>query len=378
MNDTELFDSFDEFENIWKDLENLKVNSCEHNKKEHDLVQQRCVNPRCSSQSFTFTKNEYSCTECFSVQNKTFDNNAEWRYFGVEDSKTSNPTRCGMPINDLMPKSSMGTVIGTENTSNKYYAFSRMRNFQLWNSMPYKERSLFSILSNINIQAGNNGLSHSIIEDAKVLYKKLSEEKISRGENRNGLIASSIYMSCKSNNVPRSAKEVAKMFNLNISTMTKGCKRFSEILDINYVSTTPEDFIKRFCTKLNQSKIIDLCLYIIEKANEFAIVAENAPPSISSGVIYLVTVICNLDLTKKRISEVCEISEVTINKCFKKLFDFKEHLIPCEIISEYNERRLKEELNHQNEVNEAKRLKELKKSLKTPQSKSKPKPKKKL
>ena len=32
-----------------------------------------------------------------------------------------------------------------------------------------------------------------------------------------------IYVLCKSNNV-RSAKEVAKMFNLNISTMTKDVK----------------------------------------------------------------------------------------------------------------------------------------------------------
>lgn len=326
--DTEVFQSFDEFENIWKQLEDLKVPD-----EDIDVDEiQKCMNLKCDSTEFKFDENEYTCVKCFMIQNKVFDSNAEWRYYGNDDNKSSNPTRCGMPVNQFMPKSSIGSVIGMENTSNKFYQYTRMRKYHLWNSMPYKERSLFNILNNINIQAGNNGLSQAIIDDAKVLYKKLSEEKISRGENRNGLIASSIYMSCKSNNVPRSAKEVAKMFNLNISTMTKGCKKFNEIMNINYESSTPEDFINRFCTKLNRSDIIDTCLYIIKKSNEYAIVAENAPPSIAAGVIFLVSNICDLNISKKNISKICEISEVTINKCYKKLIKYKDHIFPMEVL----------------------------------------------
>lgn len=326
--DTEVFQSFDEFENIWKQLEDLKVTNDDMENEDAQI----CINPECDSTEFKFEDNECTCVKCFMIQNKVFDSNAEWRYYGNDDNKSSNPTRCGMPVNQFMPKSSIGSVIGMENTSNKFYQYTRMRKYHLWNSMPYKERSLFNILNNINVQAGNNGLSQAIIDDAKVLYKKLSEEKISRGENRNGLIASSIYMSCKSNNVPRSAKEVAKMFNLNISTMTKGCKKFNEIMNINYESSTPEDFINRFCTKLNRSDIIDTCLYVIKKSNEYAIVAENAPPSIAAGVIFLVSNICDLNISKKNISKLCEISEVTINKCYKKLIKYKDYILPTEVL----------------------------------------------
>ena len=135
-------------------------------------------------------------------------------------------------------------------------------------------------------------------------------------------------MSCKSNNVPRSAKEVAKMFNLNISIMTKGCKKFNEIMNINYESSTPEDFIKRFCTKLNRSDIVDICVHVIKKADEYSIVAENAPPSIAAGVIYLVSNIGKHNITKKQISKVCDISEVTINKCYKKLETYSKFIFP--------------------------------------------------
>ena len=43
----------------------------------------------------------------------------------------------------------------------------------------------------------NNGITQSIIEEAKVLYKNIAEAKISRGSNRKGIIAACIYKACK-------------------------------------------------------------------------------------------------------------------------------------------------------------------------------------
>ena len=170
------------------------------------------------------------CEKCFTLENRHIDVNAEWRYYGYDDNKASNPTRVGTPSNIFIPKSSLGTIIGTENVKKNAYDFQRIRRYQMFQSMPYKERSLLHVMESLNTSASNNGIPSSIIEDAKMMYKTISDQKISRGDNRNGLIASSVYMSCKTNNVPRSAKEIAKMFNLNISTMTKGCKKFLDIM----------------------------------------------------------------------------------------------------------------------------------------------------
>ena len=327
------FDSFDSFEEMWTELSNLQKDT---NISFDDIIENKCCNDLCDNNVFEKEDLELVCKKCGTVQSKSVDQGAEWRYYGFDDNKNSNPIRCGMPENHFTPKSSLGTVIGNENSSKHYHQYSRIRRYHMWNSMPYKERSLFTILNNMNINAGNNGLSQTIIDDAKVYYKKISELKISRGENRNGLIASSIYMSCKSNKVPRSAKEIAKMFNLNITTMTKGCKKFYEILNMSMESTTPNDFIKRFCSKLNRPDITDLCLHIVDKSDEYSIVCENAPPSIAAGVIYLCSVNCNFKFNKKDISKACEISEVTINKCYKKLNEYKLYLFPDEIIKKYN------------------------------------------
>jgi transcription initiation factor TFIIIB Brf1 subunit/transcription initiation factor TFIIB len=323
-----MFNDFNIGDNDIKDLIEVKD-------KEENIS--KCIDNNCNSTEFNLEDGNYICKKCNTLQEKYIDSQAEWRYYGHEDTKTSDPTRCGMPTNDLLPELSLGSVIGNDFTSKNSYEMYKIRKYQRWNSTTYKERSLYNIIDNISLQASNSGISQSIIDEAKVLYKELSEMKISRGTNRNGLIASSIYMSCKVNKVPRSAKEIAKIFNIDITTMTKGTKKFHDIMKTNMVCTKPEDFIMRFCSKVNmEDKYIDLCLHIIDKADEYSIVSESAPPSIATGTIFLVSNLCNLKITKKIISKECDISEVTINKCYKKLDKYKKYLIDDKIMNKYN------------------------------------------
>ena len=40
-----------------------------------------------------------------------------------------------------------------------------------------------------------------------------------------------MYGACKEKNVPRSSKEIARIFNLPITTMSKGYKQYQEIMN---------------------------------------------------------------------------------------------------------------------------------------------------
>ena len=187
---------------------------------------------------------------------------------------------------------------------NDSYEMKKIRRYHTWNSVPYKERALHEVFDSFSV-ALNNGIPTCIIDEAKSMYKVLSEAKISRGSNRKGLIASCIYIACKKGNVPRSAKEIADMFGLDITVMTNGCKKFIEIWNMvnkeksgNIVldASQSDDFIHRFCSKLNVSPdIVRLCVLISEKAEEFSIVSENTPPSIAAGSIYLACQIMNIN-----------------------------------------------------------------------------------
>ena len=60
------------------------------------------------------------------------------------------------------------------------------------------------------------------------------------------------------------------------------------------------------------------------KTIENNIISENTPPSIAAGCIYLYIIKNKLNISKKKISEVCNISEVTINKCYLKINNHKD------------------------------------------------------
>jgi transcription initiation factor TFIIB len=275
------------------------------------------------------------CQECGTLYDRFIDGNAEWRYYGHEDSKSSDPTRCGMPTNDLLPESSLGTIIGNKN--GECYEMRIIRKYQMWNSMNYKERTLYNIFDSLTVNALNNGIPASIIDEAKALYKKVSELQLSRGDNRSGLIASSIYMACKTNNVPRSAKEIAKFFNLKPTVMTKGCKKFQEVLQMELSSSTASDFIHRFSSKLNLNhEVKDICMKVVDKADEMSIISANTPPSIAAGCIYLVCSLCGTEIDKRELANACDVSMVTVSKCYKKLYNYRMYLLPKESIEKYS------------------------------------------
>lgn len=319
-------------ENLWILLNDLK--GIQRKSKSCDSYNLDTC-PNCESEDVILEDGNYLCKKCNTVVERFIDMQAEWRYYGSDDNRTSDPTRCGMPINELLPNSSLGSIIS--NQSNESYDMKLIRKYHMWNSMSYKERNLYNIFENITTNASNSGIPSSIIEEAKVFYKKLSESKISRGDNRSGLIASSIYMSCKTNKVPRSTKEIAKIFNLKLTTMTKGCKKFQDIMNMDLECSCAVDFIQRFSSKLNIEKDVkDLAKFVVEKADELNIVSENTPPSIAAASIFLCISVCGLNITKKDLSVACEISQVTLTKCFKKLYSYRGYLFPKDAISLYN------------------------------------------
>jgi len=73
------------------------------------------------------------------------------------------------------------------------------------------------------------------------------------------------------------------------------------------------------------------------KIETMNVMPENTPPSIAAGVVYFVAQICKLNISKKDVKVVSETSEVTINKCFKKIeaISKENNIIPAAIIKKY-------------------------------------------
>lgn len=281
-------------------------------------------------------------TQCGIIYKDILDQSPEWRYYGADDNSSADPTRCGMPTNPLLKESSYGCKVLCPSSCS--YEMKKIRRFTDWQSMPYKEKALYEEFQKITILAQNAGLPKLIIDEAMNVHKKISEAKTFRGCNRDGIIAATIYISCRINNFPRSAKEIATIFILDHTSATKGCKNATAILNelehglsnkdrTLFSKTTPSSFIERYCSKLGMdSELTNICKFIALLIEKRDLIPENTPHSIAAGIIYYISQLLNLNLCKKKISKISEISEVTINKCYKKLESLNIEFIPKKII----------------------------------------------
>jgi transcription initiation factor TFIIB len=309
----------------------------------NDFNDNVCKN--CNEQLFISDEGFNCCSnkKCGKIYKEILDFGAEWRFYKADDTNSSDPTRCGMPINPLLKESSFGCKITCN--SNSSYEMRKIRRYTDWQSMPYKEKSKYDDFQIITIHASNSGIPKNIIDDAIRYYDKISSGKTYRGINRDGILAASIYISCSINETPRTSKEIATIFKLDNTSATKGCKNALSILNelekdeeekTVLHNSTPSSFIHRYCSKLSiNNELTQLCMFIAAIVEKQNLIPENTPHSISAGIVYFVCQKCNLNISKKYINNISQISEVTINKCYKKLEIYESKLIPPVIIKKY-------------------------------------------
>ena len=333
-----LWDKFDVAEGTEKrvDIECVFINS-----EEKDIC--NC----CNTALFITEEGFQACSnKSCGVIYKVIDQGAEWRFYGGDDNQSSDPTRCGMPINPLLEQSSYGCKVLCPAKST--YEMRKIRRYTEWQSMPYNEKMRYDEGQRISIHANQGGIPQMIIDEAMRLHKKISDAKSFRGLNRDGIIAATIYVAARINGYPRSAKEIATIFHLDNTSATRGCRNAISIINelenemensekTSLGQTTPSSFIERYCSNLNiNAELTKLCKFIAQKIQKNNLIPENTPNSIASGILYFVAMKCNLNVSKRSVHNVSDVSEVTINKCFKKLEELQDQLIPKVIIDKYN------------------------------------------
>jgi transcription initiation factor TFIIB len=335
--------------------------------------------PTCeSSSSVCMDGSELVCKGCGSILDIPIEWAAEYRWFSA-DSGTSDPSRCGFPVNHLMPESSLGTMILSKNNGSKM--MNRIKRYHMWNLMPYRERTLWSIFDGLQVRASNAGINTAAIEEAKELYAQLTASAICRGQNqRDAMLAACLWEALKRHDSPRMPKDIAEIFTIEIRQVTRGIKQFQHLLAMRsgsqtehtyanmkkkekappvdpsavYVvespdviaaranvrkavwqktvgrTTTYKDFVHPFLTNLSipNSQALEKKVFMVcERVEELGVVPENTPPSLTASVIVFCSSEVGIKLSHTDVAQVCGISPVTIQKCLKRLLPWKKKLL---------------------------------------------------
>lgn len=270
------------------------------------------------------------CKSCGGVITTIMDSNPEWTQYNDDNKKDMN--RCSHPISQLLPQSSTATTIAGS-------CSSRIKILHGWGAMPYKERSLNEVFKIIQAKCAEGKILKCIEDDAKIMYKNISDCKhitgknngkpiIIRGKNRMSVIAGCILYACRKKNKTRSPKEIAELFGLRYTEITKGCKIFQKLaklkkIDYKFTFTKPEHFITRFCEELKiKHEYGEQAIQISNNVQKLQIASVHTPLSLATGSIYLMIHLNGLNIQKKTIADKFNVSQVTIAKAFKKLEPF--------------------------------------------------------
>lgn len=288
------------------------------------------------------------CENCGQVLDNVIDDAPEWR--GFDDD---NNTRCSMPSSKLLPQTSLGTTI----TGGAFK--SRIKVLHSWNAIPYKERSLHNVFKEIQDKCSKAKIIKCVEDDAKIMYKIINESRhtsgrnkgkyiIIRGGNRRSLIAACIFFACKKKDMIRSPKEIAELFNLKQTELSRGCKTFMRLIkrkvELDMKVSMPEHFAIRFCNTLQiQQKYTENVLEITKNIHKLNIATEHTPLSIAIASILMVAERYGLTtITKKLLADKFDISEVTISKTCKKLWEYKDIIsnndIMMKIMRDHNDK----------------------------------------
>jgi hypothetical protein len=76
-------------------------------------------------------------------------------------------------------------------------------------------------------------------------------------------------------------------------------------------------------------------MFIANKVEQNNIITDNTPHAIAAGIVYFISYYCNMNVSKSNIKQISGVSDVTINKCFKKMDTIRDTLLPKCIIDKY-------------------------------------------
>lgn len=319
---------------LYEQISKNKINeSFDQDECEQESSKDECK--KCKSKNRIEKYGVFICMDCGCQSNIIIDSTLESRDYGQNDTKVRT-SRCDTFKNDMVSNNNefSSIVLNDFKTGNNIIS-----KIHTWNSRTYEQNTLQSDLNNMKILAENYGINNCIIREAQTIYKQISEQRHKKKAKKISIQAACIQCACKLNNVPRDTNEMSLMFNIPKKEIRRGCKQFEEIWCIinqnNNTSLYKElkpsnsiDFLLRRCEQLKLSpEIINICEDVCNYIEKEDFLIKHIPLSRVAVGIYFSCYHLNVNINKNNITDICGISEVTINKCFQKLLKIKDKII---------------------------------------------------
>ena len=264
------------------------------------------------------------CTSCGVVVSSWIDDGPEWINGTNEDGTSIDRARCGPAADTDLFSAQWGSGTVMSSRGKQTAASRRIARINFHQSMNHKDRSLFHAYKSIDIAAVDKlKLPESTVRGAKIMYRKFTTEKLTRGQVRTGIKANCIFYACKLDGFSRTTKEVADAFGIPTKDLSRTSELFRNVMlkETEKVKdkstsgvTNASDVISRLLNEFdieNRRFIHARCIKFHSKISDCVELMGKTPTSVASVIILKVL---EGKVTKQDIVQKCNISMPTLNK----------------------------------------------------------------
>jgi transcription initiation factor TFIIB len=164
------------------------------------------------------------------------------------------------------------------------------------------------------------GLPENVRETASVIYRRALQDNLLPGRSIEGVATASLYAAARQAGVPRSLDEVERVSRVDKMELTRTYRYIIRELNLEVKPADPESYIPRFVSDLDLSDEVERrARELIEAAREDGILSGKSPVGLAAAAVYAAALLCNQKVTQSEVSEVSDISEVTVRNRYKQI-----------------------------------------------------------
>ncbi|WP_058365197.1 transcription initiation factor IIB [Haloparvum sedimenti] len=310
----------------------------EHAGETESESQHQLTCPECGGQLASDTEHgETVCADCgLVVDDDEIDRGPEWRAF--DSSERDSKSRVGAPTTNMMHDKGLSTNIGWQDKDAYGNSLSssqrqKMQRLRTWNerfrTRDSKERNLKQALGEIERMASALGLPDNVRETASVIYRQALEQDMLPGRSIEGMATASLQAAARMEQVPRSIDEIAAVSRVDAEEFKRAYRYINRELKLEIKPADPVQYVPRFASDLDVPDETErLARELLEDAKKQNVHSGKSPVGLAAAALYAAGMLTNLDVTQAEVSEVTDMSEVTIRNRYQELLEAQEATSP--------------------------------------------------
>ncbi|MDZ7850957.1 MAG: transcription initiation factor IIB [Halodesulfurarchaeum sp.] len=275
-------------------------------------------------------RGETVCSECgLVVEEDEIDRGPEWRAF--DSAEKDEKSRVGAPTTNMMHDKGLSTNIGWQDKDAYGRALSsrqrqKMQRLRTWNerfrTRNSKERNLKQALGEIERMSSALGLPQEVRETASVIYRRALEEDLLPGRSIEGVATAALYAAARQMTTPRSLDEMAAVSRIDEMEFKRTYRYIVRELSLEVQPADPASYVPRFASELDLAEEVERrARQLLSTAQEKGVTSGKSPVGLAAAAIYAASLLTNRRVTQSEVSDVTNVSEVTIRNRYQELLE---------------------------------------------------------